>query len=247
MIWRIHHCAETISTNLDARAGVSGDVYTADFQTAGRGRLDHRWLSAPGKNLTMSAVVSVASLPPETVATLPLVAGFAVVRAARRLFAGSAVPLLKWPNDVLVGGRKLAGILCERAGDVVIVGVGVNVGEMAFPPELADRAVSLALLLRPATPPSVLTVRDVVLEELSEQYERWRMEGFAALYPEIAAVDFLRDRSVAVLQIDGDASPSAGVCGGICADGSLDVGGRRLYAGEARVLTRCAPSVPNMV
>ena len=153
MTWQIHHKDETESTNLDARAGRHGDVFTADYQTAGRGRLDHKWLSPPGANLMMSAVLSVEGLSPEQVATLPLVVGLAVAKAVRRLFVnGQDVGRktedvkLKWPNDVLVGGKKLAGILCERNGDNVIAGIGINVGQTEFPPEIADRATSLALL-----------------------------------------------------------------------------------------------------
>lgn len=235
MTWRLHHRAETVSTNQDARAGAPGDVFTADFQTAGRGRLDHRWLSPPRTNLMMSTVLSVGGQAPETVATLPLVAGLAVVRAARRLLAGRAMPLLKWPNDVLVDGRKLAGILCERTGDAVIVGIGVNVGETAFPAELASRATSLALLLAPEAPPAVVAVRDLVLAELAALYARWRADGFAAVHPDVAAVDFLCGRRVAVCQTDADAAPTQGLCGGIRADGSLDVGGAGVYAGEVHV------------
>ena len=112
-------------------------MYTADAQTAGRGRLDYRWLSAPGANLMLSAVFDVAGLAPEQVATFPLVVGLAAHAAVSRMLA--TVPdvppvRLKWPNDLLVGGRKIAGILCERHADAVIAGVGVNVNETAFPP-----------------------------------------------------------------------------------------------------------------
>ena len=64
-LWQVRHCAVTESTNRDARAGVPGEVFTADLQTAGRGRLDHHWLSPPGETLLMSAVVGVADMPPE--------------------------------------------------------------------------------------------------------------------------------------------------------------------------------------
>ena len=101
MHWRIHSKAKTGSTNIDARDGSPGDVFTADFQTAGRGRLDHKWLSPPGTNLMMSIVLPVAGLPPEQVATLPLVVGLAIVRAISRIAPG-ATPALKWPNDVLI-------------------------------------------------------------------------------------------------------------------------------------------------
>ena len=258
MNWRIHHKTETVSTNLDARAGIHGDVYTADFQTAGRGRLDHKWQSPPGANLMMSVVLGVGArdrmgaeggmvvkeIPPEEIATLPLVIGLAVVRAIRTFppFHLSTFPLLKWPNDVLVGGRKVSGILCERHGDFVIAGIGVNVKQRVFSPEIAKRATSLAELMGPvptsegSVPISVEGVRDVVLGEIAELYEIWREEGFAAVYPEIQAVDCLRGQTLAVKQTDDDAKPIRGVCGGIAPDGSLLVGSVPIYAGEAHVM-----------
>lgn len=241
MIWRLHHRDETESTNLDARAGGHGDVYTADFQTAGRGRLDHRWLSPPGANLMMSAVLSVESLSPEQIVTFPLVAGLSVCEGLAPLDTR-----LKWPNDVLIGGRKLAGILCERTGDRIIVGIGVNVNQTELAPEIADRATSLALLRQsvPASLPTrlasecsvaVQAVRDAVLARLGANYDEWLTRGFAALYSRIAARDVLKGRSLSVRQTDDDTKPICGISGGILSDGSLDVGGVRVYAGEAHV------------
>jgi len=231
--WRIHHREETTSTNLDARNGRHGDVFTAAFQTAGRGRLDHTWLSPPGTNLMMSAVLSVHDLPPDRFATLPLVVGLAVLRGAAATVPPSVALRLKWPNDVLADGRKLAGILCELHGENVIAGIGINVGQTVFAPEIASRATSLARLS--AAAPSVASVRDAVLDELDRLYEVWRTDGFAAVYPAIAAVDFLKGRILSVRQTDDDAAPIRGFCGGIAVDGSLEVDGKRIYAGEAHV------------
>ena len=239
--WRIHHKDETESTNLDARAGLHGDVFTADYQTAGRGRLDHKWLSPPKTNLIMSVVLSVEGLVPDQVATLPLVVGLAVCKSFVSLFPlpSSLIPLLKWPNDVLIGGKKLAGILCERHGDNVIIGIGVNVNQTEFAPEIADRATSLSLVAPTPVfrlPSPVLSVRAAILRELDRWYSRWRSDGFSAVYPEIVAVDALRGQTVSVRQTDTDAVPVSGVCGGIRPDGSLDVAGTSVYAGEAHIL-----------
>ena len=233
MNWSVHHKTETVSTNLDARAGIHGDVYTADFQTAGRGRLDHKWQSPPGTNLMMSVVLSVDGLSPEALSTLPLVIGLSVVKAIRKW---GLSPLLKWPNDVLVGGRKVSGILCERHGDSVIAGIGVNVKQRVFPPEIAKKATSLAELMG-AVPISVEGVRDAVLGEIGVLYEIWREKGLKAVYPEIQTVDCLRGQTLAVKQTDDDAEPVRGVCGGIALDGSLLVGSVPIYAGEAHVMT----------
>lgn len=232
MTFRVHHRARTESTNLDARAGRSGDVFTADEQTAGRGRLDHRWLAEPGANLLLSAVLDVAGLAPGEVATLPLAVGLAVRDAVADLLPGRVVAL-KWPNDVLVEGRKIAGILCERRDDCVVAGVGLNVGQTTFPAELAGRATSLAC---EGVAESVAATRDRLLARLGSVYETWRRDGFASLLPRWAAVDALRGRRVVVRQTDDDAHPLAGVCGGVQADGTLLVDGVAVCAGEAHVM-----------
>ena len=243
--WRVHHKSETESTNLDARAGKHRDVFTAGYQTAGRGRLDHKWLSPEDTNLMMSVVLSVEGLAPDQVATLPLVAGLAVAKAIARLATGSQDlrrktedVKLKWPNDVWVEGKKIAGILCERNGDNVIVGIGVNVGQTEFDKEIADRATSLAIVapaLISCLPSPVLSVRAAVLCEIDRCYSCWREKGFAAVYSEIAAIDCLKGREIAVRQTDDDSAPLTGVSNGIMLDGSLDVGGVKVYAGEAHI------------
>ena len=229
MDWRIFHREQTASTNLDARDGRHGDVFTAGWQSAGRGRLDHKWLSPPGANLLMSAVLDVAALSPEEISTFPLVVGYAVATALAPL--APQKPLVKWPNDVLSGGRKLAGILCERHGDNVIAGIGVNVLRQEFPPEIARRACFLGGRA------TVQSAMDAVLKSLSEAYALWRGDGFARIWPELKALDFLEGRRVRVVQVDGERPGICGICRGIAADGSLDVDGVRVYAGEVHVET----------
>lgn len=230
----IHRLEETESTNLDARAGSPGDVYVAEFQRAGRGRLDHVWHSVRGENLTFSAVLSACGRDAAEVATLPLVVGLATVRAVRSVLKRDCGDiLLKWPNDVLVAGRKLAGILCELNGANVIAGIGLNVNQTVFPGEIAERATSLAVLSgRKFDRDAVL---DAMLAELDAAHARWAEGGFAALYPELTAVDALKGRMVSVRQTDSDPVPVSGICGGIMPDGTLSVGGRAIYAGEAHV------------
>ena len=223
----IHHKPETASTNLDARAGRHGDVFTADFQTAGRGRLDHKWLSAPGENLMLSAVLDVGNMPPDRVAALPLVVGLAVIEGLSPLLPKGRSPRLKWPNDVLVDGRKLAGILCERHGDTVIVGLGVNVKQREFAPEIAEKATSLSLLLGPVpagkgpapaskgSVPALTQVRDAILVALGRLYATWREEGLSPFLGRLAELDFLRGRTISVRQTDDDTEPFQGVCEGI--------------------------------
>jgi len=121
--------ASTGSTNADllARGGPEGQVLVAEEQTAGRGRAGRAWVSVPGASLTFSVLLRPASVPPALRGWLPLLTGVAVAAAVRSVAGVAAV--LKWPNDVLVGDRKLAGILAEQspADDAVVVGVGLNV------------------------------------------------------------------------------------------------------------------------
>jgi BirA family biotin operon repressor/biotin-[acetyl-CoA-carboxylase] ligase len=147
--WR--YLPATGSTNDEAaawaRAGApSGAVVVADEQTRGRGRLGRRWHSPPGESLYFSVVLR-PPLPPHRVPPLTLAAGVAV---AETLIGFDLTPQLKWPNDVLVDGKKVAGILTEMSADLdrvhhVVVGIGVNLNTVAFPEELAAIATSLAL------------------------------------------------------------------------------------------------------
>jgi BirA family biotin operon repressor/biotin-[acetyl-CoA-carboxylase] ligase len=121
--------ASTGSTNADllARGGPEGQVLIAEEQTAGRGRAGRSWVSVPGASLTFSVLLRPASVPQASRGWLPLLTGVAVAAAVRS--AADLAAVLKWPNDVLVGDRKLAGILAEQssAGNAVVVGVGLNV------------------------------------------------------------------------------------------------------------------------
>ena len=229
--WTIHHKAVTESTNLDARGGKPGDVFTADEQTAGRGRLDHAWLSPPGENLMLSVVLDARDVAPAEVATLPLVVGLAAATATRLLLLRQT--WIKWPNDVLVDNRKLAGILCERHGDNVIAGVGINVNQKVFAPEIALRAVSLFQIDGKARPLEM--VQRAFLKALDPFLANWRENGFAAIHPLIAVIDALKGKQVSVLQTDRDPAPISGLCSGIQPDGTLLVGDTPVFAGEAHV------------
>lgn len=226
------NCTE--STNLLAASGEPGDVFVAAEQTAGRGRLDHKWHSRPGENLLMSVVLDVAGISPVEVSTFPLLAGLAVIKTINHLSPTPTLNsnyLLKWPNDIYISSRKVCGILCERHGDRIVVGIGLNVRQCEFPEELKDKATSLLLC---GIDVSVEAVQNQVLASLAEVYDAWHRGGFAALYPEFAAIDFLKGREVTVMRTDDDASPVRGICGGIASDGSLLVGAERIYAGEVR-------------
>jgi BirA family transcriptional regulator, biotin operon repressor / biotin---[acetyl-CoA-carboxylase] ligase len=125
-----------------AEAGsAEGMVVLADRQTQGRGRRGAAWFSPPAESLAFSVLLR----PDEPKALWPrlaLVAGLAVAEALEE-----HIPLIgiKWPNDVWAGGKKIAGILVEAGKDFVVVGIGLNVNSLAFPPEVAEIATSVAL------------------------------------------------------------------------------------------------------
>src|SRR5215475_1698393 len=139
-LWReVRVVEETGSTNADllaeAQAGAGeGLVLVAEAQTAGRGRMGRRWISAPGRTLTFSVLLRPA-VPAGLLGWVPLLAGVAVASALQQTAGVDA--RLKWPNDVLADGAKLAGILAERWGSAIVVGTGINVlqqrGELPVP------------------------------------------------------------------------------------------------------------------
>ena len=203
------------------------------MQTAGRGRLDHKWHSRAGQNLLFSAVVDIAGLEPGHVSTFPLVVGLAVAKTLSKKVNGV---MLKWPNDIWVNGRKICGILCERFNDNIIAGVGVNVKETSFPDDIASRSTSLAL---EGVAEDFLIPQNVlreILDELSLCYSVWKKEGFPAVHRELGKFDALKGRSISVLATDDDEKPLSGVCDGIDEDGTLIVNGVKVWAGEAHVL-----------
>ena len=138
----------TGSTNADLLARAAdpyspeGQVLVAEEQTAGRGRLGRSWQSVPGAALTFSVLLRPAAVPAARRGWLTLLAGVAVASAVRS--AGCADAVLKWPNDVLTGDRKLAGILAEQSpdGSAVVIGTGINVA--AAPGGLPVSAAGLA-------------------------------------------------------------------------------------------------------
>lgn len=130
-----------------AEAGAAeGSVVLAEYQTQGRGRLGRAWQAAAGQNLMFSVVLRPV-LPPDRWGLITLAAGVALVEALQAA-APALDPRIKWPNDVLLGGRKCCGMLLEASHaaartPAVILGVGLNVNQAAFPPALAETATSL--------------------------------------------------------------------------------------------------------
>ena len=198
----------TGSTNdnalLAARSGAPhGSLFVADEQTAGRGRRGNIWLAAPGESLLFSVLLR-PQLELAQVSALTLAIGLALRDVIAPRVAAEAQ--IKWPNDLYVGGKKLAGVLVESQlqGDrlqAVVVGVGLNVATRDFPAEIAARATSLALL-------GVASLeREPLLHELlaaiAMRVEAYQRAGVAGFLDELNAFDELRGRRVRVDALSG--------------------------------------------
>lgn len=149
----IHHYYRTGSTNtlaLEAAAAGApeGSVFVAEQQTAGRGRGSNQWHSPKSTGIYCSLVLRPA-LPPADVLILTLATGLAVHAAVREIDS-RVLPDLKWPNDLLFGGKKLCGILTEMSSEAttvryIVAGIGLNVNHSEFPPDLEQIATSLRI------------------------------------------------------------------------------------------------------
>jgi BirA family transcriptional regulator, biotin operon repressor / biotin---[acetyl-CoA-carboxylase] ligase len=163
--FRLDFRESTGSTNDDvreaARAGAAaGLVVVAERQESGRGRRGAAWICPPGEGLAFSVLLRPRE-PKALWPRLSLAAGLAVAEGLDRHGVAAEV---KWPNDVWIGGKKIAGILVEAGEDFVIVGIGINVGVTDFPEALEDSATSLALECGEA--PDLPVVLASVLERL---------------------------------------------------------------------------------
>ena len=178
--WRVEVLPSAGSTNAvvadRARDGEPGGlVVVAEQQTAGRGRLDRTWVSPPRAGLTLSVLLRPA-LPADRWPWLPLWGGVAVARTVREQTGVDAG--LKWPNDVLVGGRKLCGLLAEvPAPGAVVLGIGLNVTTRSD--ELPEGGTSL--LLEGATTTDRDTLLRALLRSLSDVLAEASPEGYRAL------------------------------------------------------------------
>lgn len=167
-----------------------GALVVADHQTAGRGRLGRGWDAPAGTALLFSLLLKP---PAERHAPeLSLVAGIAVADTLERTLGLSVQ--IKWPNDVMLRRKKIAGCLAEARDGAVVLGIGVNVGQTAD--ELPDGAGSIRTLTgRPADREELLSM---LLDDLGRGYAAWRDGGLDAVYDGLGPRDFLRGRQVTV-------------------------------------------------
>jgi len=178
----VHHFYKIGSTNTAAMAAAAegapeGSAFLAEEQTAGRGRGAHAWDSARSMGIYCSVVLR-PHLAPADVLVLSLAAGLAVVAAIAQIDSRVA-PDLKWPNDVLVGGKKVCGILTEMNAEAtrvryIVVGIGVNVNQASFPAELETDATSLRMVTGSEWSRVELTA--ALLKSLEREYRQLLVE-----------------------------------------------------------------------
>ncbi|MFO7324671.1 MAG: biotin--[acetyl-CoA-carboxylase] ligase [Pseudomonadota bacterium] len=241
--------ASTNSELLERGAPPPGrfDFLTAEYQSAGRGRMGRSWLAPPGGAICMSWSWCFEGMG-ERPGALSLATGVAVRRALARLDVSGLG--LKWPNDLVTPRGKLGGILIEMRSEAagplhVVVGLGLNVtlGDALrnfIGAAGGNQAADIAELVAPAAPPPREALVAAVLEENVALLAGFARNGFASLREEYLAADVLRDRPVQVL--GGGANVAGGVARGVDADGALLVEheGRlhAVVAGEVSVRPR---------
>ena len=231
----IRTVAETGSTNADlldrirgSEQVLEGEWLVADRQTAGRGRQGRGWFDGHGNFMGSTIVRAMPGDPPAH--TLSLVTGIALHQAVMPFCPDDRMPMLKWPNDLLVGGAKLSGILLESTGPAVVVGVGVNLKQA---PDLPDRPAIALSAFGPAPD------RDFFAAELARNFadilQRWRTYGLKPILRQWSALATPLGTPLSVHEPGG--ALIAGQFAGLAEDGSLrlrlaDGSSRAIHAGD---------------
>jgi BirA family transcriptional regulator, biotin operon repressor / biotin---[acetyl-CoA-carboxylase] ligase len=213
------------AARLAANGAVDGTVVLAETQTAGRGRRGRIWRDVPGESLLLSVIMRT-SMPALRLPLLSLAAAVGVAEALRDRAGVDA--RLKWPNDVHVNERKIAGILLEGRGDVVLLGVGVNVAQREVAADLA--ATSIALEGGDTDRDALLVAMRAAIGRRRAQVERGELGALRARWTELATTPGRR------VTVDG----VTGMAQGLDEDGALlvlDEGGAtvRVLAGDVAV------------
>ncbi len=240
---RVRCFEETDSTNLQAcRLGDEGEidglVVIADRQTSGKGRMGRQWESPGGVNLYASILLRPAILPFEA----PKLTFLSAVAVCRAITSCTGLqPTVKWPNDILLGGAKVAGLLNEMSSETdqvhyVVLGIGVNLNMRAnqFPADLRYPATSLAIVA--GQPVSRLDFVRTLLREIDALYQIYLEQGSA---PIMAAWTELCDLTGKAVEVDCNQLKIAGTMIGLAEDGALLVRTatgkiENIYAGDVR-------------
>jgi len=223
---------QTVARNLAAAGAPEGTVVTAEHQVSGRGRAGRSWHDRPGESLLFSVVLR----PGIEAAAVPQISLLAAVGVAEAVETVTGLaPGIKWPNDLVMDGRKCAGVLAEATSDGaavarVILGIGINVNQTVFPLELSAGATSLALAR--GGPVDRWELLAALLARLEARYDAFLDRGFAAVHGEWCRRALTLGRPVLAGEVRGIAE-------GLDHDGALLVRDaanrvRRVLAGDVR-------------
>ena len=230
------------STNNCARAVAGcgareGTIIIAEHQTAGKGRLGRQWEANPNENLIFSIVLR-PKLGPDALNLLPLYVAVAVSQAIETM---TGLPVeCKWPNDLLINNRKVAGILIEastKSNDVehVVIGIGINVNQHRFSGELQTKATSLKLALGREVDRGALFQE--ILSSLESNYNTISSDGFHSIVPTWLSRSSMINRKISVSQ---QGTVISGIVKGLSNEGGLVLktatSERTLYAGDVTIV-----------
>ncbi len=245
----IGYAEEMPSTNLVAKemarqGAPHGSLAVCENQTAGRGRLQRSWDTPSGQALTQSMVLR-PKLPPEKIHLITLAAAVAAAQAIHDV-CPKLKPGIKWPNDVVIGGKKCVGILCEMglSGNelaFVVPGVGINVNQLAFDGELADKATSMLIEMRKIQPKmQPISRRQVLcayLRRMEDAVDALEKEGLQGILKEYMAKSVTLGSKVHVIGPNDDFTGTAKVIDEIGALMVTDEEGndRRVLCGDVSV------------
>ena len=239
----VRYFQEITSTNQYAKkigeeGAPQGTLVIADEQTRGKGRFGRVWATPPGTAVAMTLLLR-PKLPPERISMVTLVMGLAVAKACRELYD---LPVgIKWPNDVVIDGRKICGILTEMSAEMyavnfIVIGVGINTNIMEFPDELKETATSLKLVLGYEINRAELIAK--VMELFERYYEMFEADGnLSGMVEDYQELLVNKGRMVRVLEPGNEYT---GTALGINPEGELLVASedgtvKVVYAGEVSV------------
>ena len=230
-----NNCAKAVA----ACGAVEGTVVFSEQQTSGKGRLGRLWVANPNENLTFSVILR-PRITPDQLDVLPLYVAVAVAQAVEKATGLDVV--CKWPNDLLIRGKKFAGILIEGSVkqnnvEYVVVGIGINVNQRQFAADLASKATSLQLEGKGEIDRAILFRETLV--SLESNYTKVSSDGFDSVLPLWLGRTKMLNKPVSVLQ---QGQTFTGIMKGLSPEGGLVL----LADGIEKVLTAPEATVIRM-
>lgn len=228
MVWHHDRVGSTndVARSMAEAGAPHATVIHADEQTAGRGRRLHTWFS-PFGNLYLSVLLRTGQAARRNI-ELSFLSALAVADTVEQLLPSKIEVLLKWPNDVLVHGSKISGVLLEQVGDAIIIGIGLNISQAP-----TNTAYKTTTIVANGGTASVNAAREILLCSLGSYLATWRDTGFLPISDQWLS----RSHAIgAVLQVNQQGGTISGVFAGLDSGGALLLdtasGRRRIFAGD---------------